>query len=134
MTEQPKRTSPYIFLLWFLVIITACGFVVTALTLPHIWDRATDGYDAPQDTAENAIYAARGLVQKTLKSPNSAKFPTNSSGEYRVTALENGAWKVSGYVDARNSFNAEIRTRWEAIVRYDPQDRMWYLLGLETDD
>lgn len=60
-----------------------------------------------------AVTSAQNLVKAELKAPSTAKFPW-SDDEY--TVKKNGRdWKVSGYVDAQNSFGASIRTYWTAI-------------------
>lgn len=60
-----------------------------------------------------AVTSAQNLVKAELKAPSTAKFPYDTE-EY--TVKNNGQdWKVSGYVDAQNSFGASVRTYWTAI-------------------
>jgi len=60
-----------------------------------------------------AVTSAQNLVKKELKSPSTAKF---SYDDEEYTVKKNGHdWKVSGYVDAQNSFGSSIRTYWTAI-------------------
>jgi hypothetical protein len=65
-----------------------------------------------------AIAMAKEFVKERLKSPSSASFPW-SYDEYTVTKDIDGRWRVSGYVDAVNSFNAKIRTSFLVEMRQD---------------
>ena len=68
--------------------------------------------------------AARMFVRDRLKSPGSAKFGTISA-----TSLGSNRYSFSGYVDAQNSFGAEIRTHFSGIVRLH-ENKTWILESL----
>ena len=72
------------------------------------------------DSTLGARTAARMFVRDRLKSPSSAKFGTVSA-----SSLGNSRYSFSGYVDAQNSFGAQIRTRFSGVVRYN--DGTWIL-------
>jgi hypothetical protein len=72
------------------------------------------------------ITMAQAFVKERLKSPTSASFPW-SFDEYRVSNIGN-EWSVSGYVDAINGFNANLRTHWSLRMR-DEGDN-WRLLSI----
>lgn len=57
-----------------------------------------------------AVGTAKDLVKDELKSPSTAKFP---SQDYTVERSGDN-WIVGGYVDAENSFGATIREEWIA--------------------
>lgn len=59
-----------------------------------------------------AVTAAQSLVKDELKAPSTARFPV-SADSYAVI-FDGQTWKVSGYVDAQNSFGATIRENWTA--------------------
>lgn len=62
------------------------------------------------NTEGRAIVCAEMAVEDQLKSPSTAKFCP--SYEMIATNLGGDNWKVTGYVDAQNSFGAEIREYW----------------------
>lgn len=59
-----------------------------------------------------AVTAAQNLVKEQLKSPSTASFPSSASA-YAVST-DGTYFYVSGYVDAQNSFGAELRQNWTA--------------------
>jgi hypothetical protein len=73
------------------------------------------------------ITMAQAFVREHLKSPSSASFPW-SFDEYRVTNGIGNEWTVSGYVDAVNGFNANLRTHWTVKMSDDGDD--WRLLSI----
>lgn len=66
---------------------------------------------------------AKSFILKTLKAPDSAKFPPYS--EIKVVKV-NGLWEVSTYVDAQNSFGAMIRTPYH--LKMENQGALWRLV------
>lgn len=70
---------------------------------------SSDNYSSSQVTDDEkgfAWAAAEQEVKARLKSPSTAKFPTYNS----ATITKNGnKYKISGYVDAENSFGAKVR-------------------------
>ena len=62
------------------------------------------------NTESRAIVCAEMAVEDRLKSPSTAKFCPS----YQMTATNLGGdnWKVTGYVDAQNSFGAVVREYW----------------------
>jgi hypothetical protein len=80
------------------------------------------------DGRAQAITMAQGFVKEHLKSPTSASFAW-SFDEYEVNQFVGGTWSVSGYVDAVNGFNANLRTRW--IVKMKDEGTNWRLLSLD---
>ena len=71
------------------------------------------------DEDKTSYYAmAQGIVLNYLKSPSSASFPWNKE---EIGFEKNGnIVSVQGYVDAQNSFGAEIRSQW--TVQYEITD------------
>lgn len=68
--------------------------------------------DAPPQRAEVRA-ACHDWVRGKLKAPTTAKF----SGD-QVTGGPD-EWTVTGYVDAQNSFGAQIRSAWSCDIRLD---------------
>jgi hypothetical protein len=77
-----------------------------------------------------AKVTAESFVQRSLKAPATAKFP--SANEYVATRLDRQTWKVTGYVDAQNSFGAMLRSHWTVTLRYEGR-RNWTCLNCVFD-
>lgn len=60
---------------------------------------------------------AQKAVTNCLKSPNSAKFPTWHKFNYATDKDKNII--VTSYVDAKNAFNAEVRSEWGVKLSKD---------------
>lgn len=73
---------------------------------------------------------AKSFILKTLKAPDSAKFPPYS--EIKVAKV-NGLWEADTYVDAQNSFGAMIRTPY--FLKMENQGALWRLayIGQERE-
>lgn len=65
-------------------------------------------------TDSEAWTCAKKIVKDSLKSPSTAKFC--SFTECKVTHLGNGEYKVTGWVEAQNSFGATLRQNF--VVTY----------------
>lgn len=72
------------------------------------------GTEDNYNTETNAKICAEKAVEDRLKSPSTADF----CPYYAMTATNLGGdkWKVTGYVDAQNSFGAEIREYWTVTL------------------
>ena len=62
-----------------------------------------------------AISKTEEFLQPQLKSPSSAKFPSNS--DYEVTEISDNIYRVIGYVDSQNGFGAMVRTHFVSEVQ-----------------
>ena len=80
-------------------------------------------------TADQARYAAREFVKQRLKAPSSASFLKDTA-----TVIEGGPttyrYNVSGSVDAKNPFGANIRTPYSCVVMKKAGGDAWYCEGL----
>lgn len=59
---------------------------------------------------------AQNYVESVLKSPSTADFPTF---DYQASNLGNHKYKIVSYVDAQNSFGAEIRSNYSVTLSYN---------------
>lgn len=65
---------------------------------------------------------AKMLIKPTLNAPQSASFPWETVSYENMEPLSDMSgdraerWRVSGFVDAQNSFGALLRSRWEIIL------------------
>ncbi len=84
------------------------------------------------DRASKAFYAGRRFVEKTLKSPGSAKWPRRSDAECGSGLVDSNLFMAWGYVDSQNGFGALIRSKWEAEVK--DIGNQWELVSLKLGD
>jgi hypothetical protein len=80
------------------------------------WAAGDDGPDAPDPALEGAgaEVACEDFLREKLKSPASARFTGTT-----VASTGERSWRVSGTVDAANSFGAELRRSWTCTVRLE---------------
>jgi len=69
----------------------------------------------------------RFVIQR-LKAPATARFGPASDTE--VTGFNGGTYRISGWVDAQNSFSALVRNRYTCWVEYAGEKR-WSLLSMD---
>lgn len=95
--------------------------------------------DKPKKIEEmnsEAYIIAKEFMSKTLKAPSTAKFP---SSEYKFIASNKTNYCIiKSYVDAQNSFGAQIRTYYLVELKWNEQDwadaNNWELIDLQTDE
>lgn len=73
-----------------------------------------DGKNNSSDEARDAKVCAVKAVKDSLKSPSTADFC--SYNDMTATSLGGDKWKVTGYVDAQNSFGATLRENWTVTL------------------
>ena len=78
----------------------------------------------------NAWVMAQTFVEKRLKAPSTAKFPSINEDGVNVTPLGNNEYNVFGFVDSQNGFGAMIRTRFFCRLR-DDGNGSWRLLDMQ---
>ena len=66
--------------------------------------------------ATNLMIECEEKVKETLKSPSTAKFPNITEWGFKE---EKNILTVQGYVDAQNSFGAELRSKFQFIIDSD---------------
>ena len=76
----------------------------------------TPGHARGRLTNDDYIAFANKTVMGYLKSPASAKFPSDDAS-YRVSRSSSGTVSIMGHVDSHNSFGAMIRSRFTVILR-----------------
>lgn len=119
-TAKPDGTTK--FLLWFFVGIPALLFGgCMALVVSSSGDD-----DEPSDGMARVM--CEGFVEDRLKSPGSADFQRPITTEVGVDM-----WRVSGSVDAQNSFGATVRIDYDCTVRGDG-DGEWTLVDMQHSE
>jgi hypothetical protein len=63
---------------------------------------------------DKAAYAAQKYVEKQLKSPSTAKFPSLNKSKVKKS---NNVYEISSYVDSQNGFGAIIRSNYIVKIR-----------------
>lgn len=88
----------------------------------------------PEEMKTEAYVMAQNFMKKNLKSPSTADFPFS---EYKFEYLGDSKMKVISYVDAQNGFGAQIRTYYEATMKFNGGDwadiNNWTLINLKTE-
>jgi hypothetical protein len=87
---------------------------------------------SPITGAELESYAAvycKDLVKNSLKSPKSADFPWGDRAIF-----SGGQYVMNSYVDAQNSFGAEIRTHFRCVLQHSGNDEYsgWTVKDLQV--
>ena len=85
---------------------------------------------------QSAYYIiAKTIVESALKNPSSAKFPSINTEAGSIAIERNGALVVvQSYVDAKNSFNAKVRSNWTVeFMVYDLSSYSYDPLYIEID-
>ena len=83
-----------------------------------------------EDNTTMAYIMMQDFVEKTLKSPSTAKFPSSYDGP-KIFKLKKHQYQIESWVDAQNSFGAMIRTKFTCIVMQVDKDH-WRLVSLKT--
>lgn len=77
----------------------------------------------------SAFVMAKGFVKPLLKSPATADFPTGTKGSV-IKSTGECTYVVASWVDAQNSFGANLRTTYVATVKYLGNNQ-WRLVDVQ---
>lgn len=72
-----------------------------------------------------AYRMSQSFIEKSLKSPRSAKFPSIFSDSVFVENPQSCVFIIRSYVDSQNSFGAMIRTNYSIRLNYNPSRKTW---------
>lgn len=75
----------------------------------------------------DAYVMSEEFIKKQLKAPATADFPTGSDG--RVKYLGDSVFYIDSYVDAQNSFGANLRSNYSGKIKYKGDDN-WINIDL----
>ena len=93
---------------------------------PNAWRDRTDSL--------TAYMMMQTFVERRLKSPKSADFPNPLVGQHKhVRHIGDHTYVIDSWVDAQNSFGADIRTRFVGKVQ-QVSDVEWRLVELAFDE
>ncbi|WP_166668022.1 peptidoglycan-binding protein [Orenia marismortui] len=80
-----------------------------------------------------AYSQAKEVIISRLKSPSTADFPWF---DYNFFIIDKNKYKIVSYVDAQNSFGAEIRTHFSVIFeveeKIEENKRIWKVISVDT--
>ena len=90
--------------------------------------------EEPKDESSMASIQCKEFVKERLKSPSSADFPLL---DYQASVIGNNQYVIRSYVEAQNSFGANLKSNYVCIVKWNGQEsyaiRNWELISLEID-
>lgn len=99
---------------WFGRIFLWSFSLLLVATLWESWFGPPSSDRAATNDSLTAFSGCESYITAALKAPSSAKF--GSIVDSSVVSEGAGAWAVSGYVDAQNSFGANLRSRYTCRV------------------
>ena len=83
-----------------------------------------------EDNKSMAYIMMEDFVKRRLKSPSTAEFPGVFDGKLdHVTSLGGQKYRIVSYVDAQNSFGAQMRTKFIGEIQQLSYDQ-WQLISL----
>jgi len=104
---------------------SAGGALWLLYSIPDGTERASAEAPNPCPHEAGAYLEARRAVEGMLKSPRTADFPRMSHSAVIVDNYAECEYLIRSYVDAENSFGANVRTVWTADVTHDLESRRW---------
>ena len=72
-------------------------------------------------TELDAYIFAENFVEKGLKSPSSAKFPSPKEKKSHVSKLSKNVFSIDSWVESQNSFGAMIKTKFSCKIIFDDE-------------
>jgi hypothetical protein len=107
--------------MWILMLTAAV--VVALVVAGAVSSDKEDGGDADAD-AYGARAACAEFTRARLKAPGSADFPEYDDPGVRISH-SGSTWTVRSFVDAENSFGANLRTNFACVV--EDRGDQWHL-------
>lgn len=124
LSEKAKKRLVYFGIVFVIAIIA------TAFTPDETPSNKTSGVTASQSSpapekpkfdAEwlktSAYSVSQQFVEKALKCPSTAKFPSRYGGDVKVVEKD-GDYLIGAYVDSQNGFGAMIRSEYYCILKF----------------
>lgn len=102
---------------WVIGTTVLIVFILAYNSVPNSSEDSVDKHTYYQVSA--AFEAAQKAVKAKLTSPSSAKFASETDEESKYKINDDGSVIIHSFVDANNSFGANIRTYFRCIVDKD---------------
>jgi len=103
--------------------VAAVSFVIVGVTAPRPSEaekRAKAEQTEAKACSDEPMFfvIAQKFVRQSLKAPSTAAFPSAPSQAVKVSDCR---YVLTSYVDAQNSFGAQIRSTWGVDIEYHPE-------------
>lgn len=108
MKQQPNKTVGCIVGIIVLICAAICIFAWISTPSSSGTEKNTDRTESASKI--DAWVAAQYFVENRLKAPSSAKFPFGGAQKH-VSDMGGGLFIIRSYVDSKNAFGVEIRTK-----------------------
>lgn len=109
-----------------------CLTVLVIFVVAGLWAALSGNSEPKGPDGLDAYVMSQIFVEKQLKSPSTAKFPTFEDS--MVIPLGDNRFKISSYVDAQNSFGAMVRTPYTCIVKHTGEGDKWRLESIDLSN
>lgn len=114
--------------------VTALFVLVIVAALSEDKDTSKEATEINYNVSPSDCYVmSQNFIKLTLKSPKSADFPAM---DFNHSQTDSVTHVISSYVDAVNSFNAEIRTYYTITMKFNGGDwydqSNWSVIDLQT--
>ncbi|KEI12782.1 hypothetical protein [Clostridium novyi] len=111
------------------------AIIVIIMSIIGLTGCSDDAQSSAEDLTSNLVVLAQDAVKDNLKSPSTAKFPWGYD-KYNIKEISSGKddlkqYVISSYVDAKNSFNAEIRNRFVVKLEITTDLKKYKILNVE---
>lgn len=117
---------------FFIVVVMFAGLMILGVALePSPEERSAS--NCTSEGRRAAWISARVFVERALVAPATADFPAFGSSGTMVDHLGGCRFDVAGYVDAENSFGANLRSTFTLEVEYLPAEQGWRAAALVID-
>jgi len=125
--ENPPKKGPSF------IAVLGGGILALCLFLMFFGDNlGSSSASKDTDLSNEAFIQCKNFVSENLKSPSSADFPFM---DFKAWRFDNSTYVIKSYVDAQNSFGAQIRSNWHCKIQYQDGEKSdqtnWKLLELE---
>lgn len=111
--KNGKKSRAVISLILAIVFLASIGLLAPHTLLIND-DKTTDQYG---NTSSDVYRDAISVVNSQLKTPSSAEFSKKSDTTIKLSSTAT-TWTVSGWVEAKNSFNATVRNNFKVTLVY----------------
>ena len=113
--------------LFFMILVGV--FFILFMISPNDDDASRSHSKIENYTLKNAYFSSQTILNRHLKSPETARYPSYSN--IRVIQTQ-AKYIVNAYVDAQNSFGATLRQRYTAQMKRSGND--WLCEYLELNN
>lgn len=111
-TKEVYQGDKYVVVKLLFVLVCIIVIIYSVATIFNTSTKTTSK-SSSKDYKREAYVMSQEFIQKQLKAPSTAKFP--SYYEIEVTQTDN-RYKVEAYVDSENIFGATLRTNYCMIL------------------